>query len=82
MDYCSTKDMLADFFTKPLQGSLFLKFRDMIMNVDPSGQNHPDHRSVLEINPVGEYRSGADDETSATHKSVAHAEDSYARKDG
>jgi len=24
--------MLADYFTKPLQGALFIKFRDCIMN--------------------------------------------------
>ena len=29
--YCPTDEMLADFFTKPLQGKLFRKFRDMIM---------------------------------------------------
>jgi hypothetical protein len=29
--YCPTEDMLADFFTKPLQGSLFEKFRSVIM---------------------------------------------------
>ena len=33
--YCPTEDMLADFFTKPLQGSLlrelFRKFRDIVM---------------------------------------------------
>jgi hypothetical protein len=28
-----TKDMLADYFTKPLQGSLFMKLRDKIMGV-------------------------------------------------
>ena len=27
--------MIADFLTKPLQGALFRKFRDRIMNVDP-----------------------------------------------
>jgi hypothetical protein len=30
-EYCPTEQMLADFFTKPLQGSLFRKFRDVIM---------------------------------------------------
>ena len=35
--YCNTKEMLADYFTKPLQGSLFKRFRDVIMGVQ-----HPD----------------------------------------
>jgi hypothetical protein len=29
--HCPTEQMLADFFTKPLQGSLFRKFREVIM---------------------------------------------------
>ena len=33
VEYCSTHDMIGDFFTKPLQGKLFLKFRSLIMNV-------------------------------------------------
>jgi hypothetical protein len=31
VEYCPTGDMLADFFTKPLQGVLFKKFRDQKM---------------------------------------------------
>ena len=31
LKYCPTEDMVADYFTKPLQGSLFLKLRNMIM---------------------------------------------------
>ena len=31
--YCPTKLMVADFFTKPLQGAAFIKFRAMIMNL-------------------------------------------------
>lgn len=34
--YCPTEDMHADFFTKPLQGNLFRRHRDFIMNVDPT----------------------------------------------
>jgi hypothetical protein len=29
--HCPTDEMLADFFTKPLQGSLFRKFRDVLL---------------------------------------------------
>jgi len=29
--YCPTEEMLANFFTKPLQGSLFRKFRDVLL---------------------------------------------------
>mgnify|MGYP002812537314 CR=1 FL=1 len=39
--------MVADFFTKPLQGSPFQKFRNLIMNNDPATESLPDHRSVL-----------------------------------
>jgi hypothetical protein len=49
IQYCPTGEMIADFFTKPLQGSLFRKFRDLIMNVDPAVDNAQDHRSVLEV---------------------------------
>jgi hypothetical protein len=31
IDWCPTKEMVADFMTKPLQGSLFKKLRDYIM---------------------------------------------------
>jgi hypothetical protein len=32
--HCPTEQMLADFFTKPLQGSLFTKFRRVVMGHD------------------------------------------------
>jgi hypothetical protein len=32
VEYCPTGEMTADFFTKPLQGKLFFKFRKDIMN--------------------------------------------------
>ena len=31
IDYCPTTDMIADYFTKPLQGKQFMKFKKMIM---------------------------------------------------
>ena len=42
--YCPTQMMIADFFTKPLQGNLFKRFRDVIM-----GQKH--------IDSLEEYRN-------------------------
>jgi hypothetical protein len=33
IEYCPTGDMVADFFTKPLQGSLFRKLRAIILNI-------------------------------------------------
>ena len=31
LEYCPTEKMIADYFTKPLQGALFNKFRAIIM---------------------------------------------------
>ena len=33
LEYCPTGVMIADFFTKPLQGAKFLEFRKFIMNL-------------------------------------------------
>jgi hypothetical protein len=46
--YCPTEDMIADFFTKPLQGMQLAAFRDFIMNVDSGNKDAQNHRSVLE----------------------------------
>ena len=35
IEYCPTESMLADFFTKPLQGAVFHKFREVIMGWKP-----------------------------------------------
>jgi len=35
IEYCPTGIMLGDFFTKPLQGSLFKKMRDVVMGLQP-----------------------------------------------
>ena len=35
IEYCPTESMVADFFTKPLQGQKFLEFRKLIMNEPP-----------------------------------------------
>jgi hypothetical protein len=33
VEHCPTGDMVADLFTKPLQGKLFYKFRSIILNI-------------------------------------------------
>ena len=52
IQYFTTKKMVADYFTKPLQGALFYKFRDQIMGVVEMetilGVDPINHRSVLE----------------------------------
>ena len=50
VQYCPSHNMLADYFTKSLQGATFRKFRDAIMNCDFARSDvHPsDHRSVLD----------------------------------
>jgi hypothetical protein len=47
IQYCPTSAMIADFFTKPLQGTMFRKFRTQIMNLDPLSDSSQDDRSVL-----------------------------------
>jgi hypothetical protein len=39
--------MTADYFTKPLQGALFMKFWDKIMNINSKATGSQDCRSVL-----------------------------------
>ena len=33
--HCPTEEMVADFFTKPLQGKLFFEFRNTVLGIDP-----------------------------------------------
>ena len=49
IQHCPTQEMIADYYTKPVQGSLFGKLRDAIMNIDPSSPYHSSHRSVLRV---------------------------------
>jgi len=46
--FCPTHNILADFFTKPLQGSMFVRMREKILNL-PASENADAHRIVLEI---------------------------------
>ena len=51
IEYCPTAIMLADYYTKPLQGQLFKDFRDVIMGhraMKDISANYFESRSVLE----------------------------------
>jgi hypothetical protein len=37
VEYKATEEMIADLFTKPLQGQLFAKFRGAVMNISSDG---------------------------------------------
>lgn len=43
--HCSTEHMIADYFTKPLQGSLFKKMRAIVM-----GSSSPILEERVEVN--------------------------------
>jgi Reverse transcriptase (RNA-dependent DNA polymerase) len=66
IEYCATDKMLADFFTKALQGLKFCVMRDRIMNIDHSSKYHSGHRSVLKNdsmdNDVAEENVACEDE--------------------
>ena len=72
VEYCPTDDMIADFFTKPLQGGKFIRFHDQILNV----QTEPDitaisaQRSVLgnkaQADPTQWGRQGVQRNTQCT----------------
>ena len=45
--YCPTEKMIADFFTKQLQGNLFRSFRDIILG----------YKHISELDKIGEKLS-------------------------
>jgi hypothetical protein len=50
VEWCPTEDIIGDFMTKPLQGHLFQKFRDLLMGVTKPAQTKTTgsgRRSVL-----------------------------------
>ena len=45
--YCPTEDMIADFFTKPLQGIKFIRFRESIMGFRKQWNKSSESRDKL-----------------------------------
>jgi hypothetical protein len=49
MEYCPTDEMIGDFFTKPLQGTKFRRFRNIIMNITEDENGPVDIDELMEI---------------------------------
>ena len=62
VEYCPTDDMIADFFTKPLQGGKFVRFHDQILNI----QSEPD------LTAISAQRSVLGNEAQADHAQRGH----------
>ena len=54
--------MLGDFFTKPLQGSVFKNMRKIILNMPDDANGNTGHRSVLGIDKRAVSRNERSDE--------------------
>ena len=71
--YCPTEDMVADYFTKPLQGKQFKRFRDIIMGIsrisskERVGKGDTSHTTET---TNGHETTDIADEIGATRKSV------------
>ena len=59
IQHCPTLEMLADFFTKPLQGHLFRRFRGVILG-------HCCHIDTLRINPALPLEERVEESRSST----------------
>ena len=58
VEYCPTEKMIADFFTKPLQGNLFRKFRDVVMGYKHISSLHASEEESLSQERVGKDING------------------------
>ena len=69
--HCPTLEMLADFFTKPLQGNLFRSFRDVILGYNHVGTLKREPHIPIEER-VGKDRSSTRDAAppDATQKAI------------
>ena len=60
LQHCPTEEMLADYFTKPLQGSLFICLRNHIMGAEFEDGDPQTPRSVLEYQDHHENKQASE----------------------
>ena len=68
LHHCPTNEMLADYFTKPLQGSLFIHLRNHIMGAEFEDGNPKTQRSVLEYKGDCENKVASEQEQHASER--------------
>ena len=49
IDYCPTDEMIGDFFTKPLGGAKFRRFRNIIMNISHDDNGPVDVDALMTV---------------------------------
>jgi Reverse transcriptase (RNA-dependent DNA polymerase) len=67
--HCPTSVMLADFYTKPLQGALFNRFRRVILGYDHISSLEKEYITSPDEERVGEGRPGTEQEEQAGESS-------------
>ena len=85
VDYCPTDQMVGDYFTKPLQGSLFRRMRSLLMNLDENDPHYyagNEPKSAIVDDENTEHRSVLDDGQTKTYdaRTVAPPEPSNPKR--
>ena len=68
LHHCPTEEMLADYFTKPLQESLFVRLRNHIMGAEFEDGNPKTQRSVLGCEDNHETTEASEREQQASER--------------
>ena len=68
LHHCPTDEMVADYFTKPLQGSLFVHLRNHIMGAEFEDGNPKTHRSVLGYEDDHENKEASERDQQASER--------------
>ena len=66
LHHCPTKEMLADYFTKLLQGSLFVCLQNFIMGAEFEDGNPQTQRSVLGCDDAHSTKDASDKNQAAS----------------
>ena len=58
VEYCPSELLIADFYTKPLQGGLFRQFRNFILNIDePQFSEFNYFKTPKDVKPMPDHNT-------------------------